>query len=351
MSARILLVDDVPANVELLEVILARKGYELARAYNGEEALEILPDFNPHIALVDVMMPGMNGYQLCQNIRQQFPDIFLPILFVTASEVTRTDIVEGFSSGGNDYICKPFDTHILLARVEACLRVKYLQDKLESMQNELKGYVSRPTLQMVSGKVSGEKGLESRLADVTILFSDIRDFTHRTEHMSPEDVFTILNASMSFQIDLIEKHGGVIDKLSGDEVMAIFEGEDMTRRALQCAKEIVQTENVLKANSDKHLPGIGIGINSGPVYLGSVGKAGSFLDYTAVGASVNIAARLCGIASNSQILVSKSTLERVSDSVPAVQSIGHKTIRGLSTPIEIFELLVDDQSKNFANLH
>ncbi|MEQ8406672.1 MAG: response regulator [Gammaproteobacteria bacterium] len=342
MPAKILLVDDVPANIDLLEAILSKQGYELAHAYGGEEALAMVSDFQPHIALVDVMMPDMNGYQLCMQLRRQFPDNYLPIIFITASEVTQEDVVEGFTAGGDDYICKPFDTQILLARIAACLRVKTLQDRLGSMQSELARYVSRPTMQMVTGKISGQQATDSRLADVTILFSDVRDFTHRTEHMCPQDVFRVLNESLSFQIDLIEKHGGTIDKLSGDEVMAIFEGDDMAARAITCAREIMQMRNEFLAQDAHELPRIGIGINTGPVYLGSVGKAGSFLDYTAVGAPVNIAARLCGVAKNAQVLISKSTLDSMGNTLPKLQSIGFQPIKGLSNPMEIFELIIKE---------
>ena len=351
MPAKILLVDDVPANIELLEAILSKQGYELAHAYSGQEALQQLSDFQPHIALLDVMMPGMSGYQLCQELRLHYPDNYLPVIFITASEITQEDVVEGFTAGGDDYICKPFDTQILLARIAACLRVKTLQDRLGSVQSELARYVSRPTMQMVTGKISGQQATDSRLAEVTILFSDVRDFTHRTEHMCPQEVFRVLNECLSFQIDLIEKHGGTIDKLSGDEVMAIFEGEDMARRAITCAREIIQMRNEVLAKDAQELPRIGIGINTGPVYLGSVGKAGSFLDYTAVGAPVNIAARLCGVAKNAQVLISKSTLESMGQVLPKLQSIGFQSIKGLSNPMEVFELLVDGTVPSGATRH
>ncbi|MEX2469673.1 MAG: response regulator [Pseudohongiellaceae bacterium] len=339
MSARILVVDDMPANLDLLEAILSKQNYEIETARSGDEALARLERFDPQVALIDVMMPGMNGYELCRRLRSRCTASYLPIIFVTASEVTQQDIVEGFATGGDDYVCKPFDTRVLLSRIAACLRVKALQDRLTRVQSELAHYVSRSTLQMVTGRLSGDSPAESRKADVTILFSDIRDFTHQTEHMAPEEVFEVLNGSLGFQLDLIAKHGGVVDKLSGDEIMAVFEGERMADRAIACATEIVEVRKSTARLGRLEHPKLGIGINSGTVYLGSVGNSRTMFDYTIVGAPVNIAARLCGMARDTQVLISRHTMELLQGDLPNVRSIGGQRLKGLSAPLEIFEYI------------
>jgi len=229
--------------------------------------------------------------------------------------------------------------------------VKALQDRLSSVQEELAHYVSRPTLQMVTGKFSGDNPVDSRKADVTILFSDIRDFTHQTEHMAPEEVFGVLNGSLGFQLDLIEKHGGVVDKLSGDEIMAVFEGDDMAERAIACAGEIVAVRRQAVAEGNGSLPRLGIGINSGAVYLGSVGNSRSMLDYTVVGAPVNIAARLCGMARDAQVLISRHTMARLRGELPNARSIGGQQLKGLSAPLEVFELIGLSQTHSGVSAH
>lgn len=345
MSARILLVDDLPANLELLQAILSKQDYEIVCAQSGSEALNHLSDHDFQVALVDVMMPDMNGYELCRRIREQNGASYLPVIFVTASEITHRDIVEGFAAGGDDYVCKPFDTQILLSRISACLRVKTLQDELASTQAELGRYVSRSTVQMVQGKVLGEASAESRKAEVTILFSDIRDFTHQTEHLQPEQVFEVLNNSLNFQLDLIQQHGGTIDKLNGDEIMALFEGNGMAERAVACARDILQAREEALNSGQRELPQLGIGINTGSVYLGSVGNSRSLLDYTAVGAPVNIAARLCGMARNTQALISTSTLAAITQETPPLRALGGQRIKGLSQPLEVYELLSSEPRK------
>ena len=135
-AARILVVDDVPDNVEILEARLSSRGYEVQTATNGQEALERVRDEPPHLILLDVMMPGMDGHEVARRVKDDEKLPFIPIILVTALS-EADDVVQGLESGADDYISKPYNFRELEARVRAMLRIKRLQDELDQKNREL----------------------------------------------------------------------------------------------------------------------------------------------------------------------------------------------------------------------
>jgi diguanylate cyclase (GGDEF)-like protein len=133
---RILVVDDVPDNVEILDARLSSRGYAVQTAANGEEALKRVKDEPPHLILLDVMMPGMDGHQVARIIKDDAKLPFIPIILVTALNEAE-DVVQGLESGADDYISKPYNFRELEARVRAMLRIKFLQDELDLKNREL----------------------------------------------------------------------------------------------------------------------------------------------------------------------------------------------------------------------
>ncbi len=337
MAARILVVDDFPMNIELLKEILIPAGYMVDSAEKGQEAIDKVFNDPPDLVLLDVMMPGMNGYEVCRKIRGNKSLPYVPIIYITASELEQKNVIEGLSAGGDDYICKPFQIPELLERIISCLRVKALYDELAKTKAELSRYVSLSTRRMVDNKIQqGQAGPLDKDAYVTILFSDIRGFTHIAEGMTPADVFAKLNINIGKQLRIIEKYKGIIEKLNGDEVMAIFDGPDMGTDALGCGLEIIQELLKSDDNGESDLFNVGIGINTGNIYLGSLGNE-FFKDYTVIGNTVNIAARLCGLADKFQVLFTETTLASINQEQFCFQSIGKKMLKGLSKPIEVFK--------------
>ncbi|MBU0465825.1 MAG: response regulator [Proteobacteria bacterium] len=337
MDVRILIVDDLLMNIELLEEILTPEGYTVDSAESGEEALDKVFNDPPDLILLDVMMPKMNGYEVCRRIRENKSLPYVPIIYITASELEQENVIEGLGAGGDDYIRKPFEIGELLERIISCLRVKALYDELAKTKAELSRYVSLSTLRMVESKIHhGQAEPVDRDAYVTILFSDIRGFTQISERMAPADVFAKLNNNIGKQLKIIEKYQGIIEKLNGDEVMAVFDGPNMADNALGCALEIIQELSKSELNGESELFNVGIGINTGQIYIGSLGNE-FFRDYTVIGNTVNIAARLCGLADKLQVLFTKTTLTSISQEKFCFQSIGKKMLKGLSKPIEVFK--------------
>lgn len=135
-TSRILVVDDNIQNVELLEAILISNDYDIYKAYSGEDALRIIEEVAPHVILLDIMMPGMNGYDVCKRIKDNIVTRFIPIVMLTALN-SLDDRVKGIEAGADDFISKPFHKTELLARVKSLVRIRGLVKDLESAQNVL----------------------------------------------------------------------------------------------------------------------------------------------------------------------------------------------------------------------
>jgi adenylate cyclase len=338
MGKVILAVDDEPFNLDLLEAVLLPEGYTVEMATSGGETLDKIKQVNPDLILLDVMMPDMDGYEVCGRIRADTTLSYIPIIFVTAKHKDPKDMIHGLDIGGDDYIGKPFNPPELLSRIRSALRFKELFDRLSRTKSELSRYVSLSTMELVEKSISGEMLKAGETRDVTILFSDIRGFTSLSENMDPQKVFEMLNLYLSKQIKVIEQHHGIIDKLTGDEIMAIFEGPDMVKNALRCGASIVETLCGAEQCVGDDWVGVGIGINTGPVYVGSIGSE-TIKDFTVIGNAVNVAARLCGSAKKFQVIFSEYTKSYIEDEGFEYQSAGKIALKGIREPVEVFELL------------
>jgi serine phosphatase RsbU (regulator of sigma subunit) len=136
MNERILIVDDTPTNIQTLSGILKEKGYQLSVATNGRQALQVLERVQPDLILLDVMMPELDGFETCREIKKSESLRNIPIIFLTAKTET-SDIVAGFEIGAVDYVTKPFNTHELLARINTHLSIDQLRRSLAEKNEEL----------------------------------------------------------------------------------------------------------------------------------------------------------------------------------------------------------------------
>jgi signal transduction histidine kinase len=129
MGGKILIVDDYPANVKLLERNLRASGYETVAAYDGEEALRKVAEERPDLILLDIMLPKIDGYEVCHRLRVDEATSVIPIIMITALKETE-DRIRGLEAGADDFISKPFDRGELLARVKSLLQIKYYRSML-----------------------------------------------------------------------------------------------------------------------------------------------------------------------------------------------------------------------------
>src|SRR6516225_2363351 len=366
--ARILVVDDVPDNVDILQMRLASQGYEVVTAGDGLEALEKTRELLPDLVLLDIMMPKMDGIEVVKRLKADPSLPFIPVILVTAKSDSK-DVITGLESGGDDYLVKPVEHAALSARVRAMLRIKALHDTvqvqarhLEEQAAELAAWnktleervsaqvgeierVSRlkwflaPQIAETIVSSGGEAILESHRRDIVVLFCDMRGFTALAETAEPEDVMAVLSEYHSALGPLIHRYEGMIDSFTGDGLIVIFNDPipcpDPALRAVRLAVDMRETVASL-ARSWKargHEIGFGVGIAQGFATLGPIGFEGRF-EYTAIGTVTNVAARLCAEAKDGQILVTQRVAAAI-DSVAELEQLGGIALKGLSRPIAV----------------
>jgi two-component system, sensor histidine kinase ChiS len=343
---QILIVDDEPVNLQVLVNHLSLENYAITQAVNGMEALEIIDNgFKADLILLDIMMPKMTGYELCQKVRDRFPANELPVVLLTAKNQV-SDLVEGFSSGANDYLTKPVSKNELLARIKTHIRLAKI--------NEAYGrFVPHEFLQFLERESIVDVQLGDQIQkDMTVLFADIRSFTNLSEKMSPKENFDFLNAYLSRVSPVIRKHHGFIDKYIGDAVMALFPqtADDALQAAIEMQKQ-VSLYNVYRQGNDEQPIAIGIGMHTGCLMLGTVGEP-QRMEGTVISDAVNLASRLEGLTKiyGVDILISDQTLYRLDNRQQYnYRFLGRVKVKGKSQPVEVFEVY-DGNSEQLINL-
>lgn len=200
----------------------------------------------------------------------------------------------------------------------------------------MRKFVSASTIEMIHRTKDENPILGGERKVVTVFFSDIRGFTAYSELVPPEQVIELLNVYLSAQSKIIFEGGGIVDKFVGDEIVAIFEGEEMVDRAVQCAIDIQKTILPLSKKSPENIQ-VGIGINSGMVVLGNVGSQ-ERMDHTVLGSNVNLGSRLCSMAQSAQIILSESSFHLLKLKVKT-RPLEAIRVKGISLPVQTYEVL------------
>ena len=361
----VLAVDDQPQNRRLLDAVLSPRGCTVLTAAGGEQALEILAGRDVDVVLLDVVMPGMDGHEVCRRIRQDERTAFLPVVMITSSGLQERLVA--LEAGADDFVQKPFDQAELLARVTSLSRVKHYQDTIRRQADELArwnleleervnaqvGELERlgrlrrflsPQLAdlVVASDDDGEALLESHRREIVVLFFDLRGFTHFAETSEPEEVMSVLREFHSVLGRLVHAYNGTLERFTGDGVMVFFNDplpcDDPAERAVRLALEVREQVRVA---ADRwavlgHDLALGTGIAQGFATLGRIGFEGRF-DYAAIGSVTNLAARLCAEAAPWQVLVSRRVHAAVEDQVVAAL-VGDLQPRGFSKPVRVYDV-------------
>ena len=364
MPQKILVVDDMPMNVKLLEDILTVRGYTVKTAIAGREALASIDNDPPDLVLLDVMMPGMTGYEVCQAIRANPKTAILPVVMVTALDA-KEERVKGLEAGADDFLTKPVNQPELLARVKSLLRIKMLYDQVEAQKAELAEWNRNLSQRVEEGIAELERlsrmkrffspevaklittgdandPLKSHRSEITVVFIDLRGYTAFTESADPEEVMGVLREYHAEMGKVIMAHHGTVERFAGDAIMIFFNDPipvpNPAESAVRMGLEMHGAFNHCaarwrKLGYDLH---IGIGIAQGYATLGAIGFEGR-LDYGAIGAVSNLASRLCSEAKAGQTLVPQRVLGRVEDLVDA-QPVGELTLKGFHRPVAAFNV-------------
>jgi len=355
--ARILVVDDVADNVEILRMRLASLGYEVAVAEDGEQALAKVRDLLPDLILLDIMMPKIDGLEVVRRLKADPSLPFIPVILVTAKAAPK-DVVAGLDAGGDDYLTKPIDHGALVARVRAMLRIKALHDEVQALNHGLEAKVQAqveelervgrlrrflaPQLAQAIVSAGDDKMLDNHRREIVALFCDLRGFTGFAETAEPEDIMALLGEYHGALGPLIRKYEGTLDRFTGDGMLVFFNDPlpcaDAPERAARLALEMRQAVAALAPVWARrgHRLGFGIGMAQGYATLGRIGFEDRF-DYTAIGAVINLASRLCAEAADGQILTS-GRLAAAVETLAEVEDLGERQLRGMSRPVAIANL-------------
>jgi len=337
MAQKILVVDDTPANIKLLGDLLRHKGYEVSTAVNGEEALASIAKAPPDLVLLDIMMPGLNGYEVCRKIRENPATALLPVVLCTSLDPTQ-ERVKGIEAGADDFLSKPVNQPELFARVRSLLRVKGLQDERLA---RLKSFFS-PQLAEAIAAGKGEELLKTHRREITVEFFDLRGFTAFTEAAEPEEVMELLRAFHAALGKLVLAEQGTLERFAGDSVMVFFNdplpvekpAEHAVRTALAMLEQFVPiAQHWKKSGYDL---GLGVGIAQGYATLGAIGFEGRW-DYAAIGNVTNLAARLCAEAKGGQVLCCRKTTAALENAFQ-FDTLGPLTLKGFEKPVPAFSL-------------
>jgi len=362
--ARILVVDDVPENVRLLEAILAPRGYDVVSATDGSVALELAGSAKPDLVLLDVVMPQPDGYEVCRRLREREETAMLPVIMLTASDgQEKTKAIE---AGADDFISKPFDHHELLARVRSLLRIKRYHDTIKAQAAELLE-LNRTLEERVRTQVeelerlrrlqrflspqladaivlSGDESiLSSHRREVAMFFVDLRGWTTFVDAVEPEELMRVLGEFHSTIGGLVRRFDATVGFLEGDGVQLFFndpiEVPDAALRAVRlgCALRVEMAELTPRWRRRGYDLDFGAGIALGYATCGEVGFEGRS-DYAAIGAVTNLASRLADEATGGQILIEQRLYAEVEGDV-GVEPVGEVTLKGFRRPVAAFNVV------------
>jgi adenylate cyclase len=359
-TPRILVVDDMSANVRLLEAILEPAGYSVRSASSGPEALKLVVSEPPDLVLLDVQMAGMNGYEVCRRIRENETTALLPVVMVTSHDSEAR--IDGIRAGADDFVTKPLDQQELLLRVRSLVRIKHYHDTIRAQTAEL-GELNRTLEARVSQQVEelarmarlrrflsptlaevvmerGDSMLESHRRELAVLFADLRGWTDFSSGTEPEEVMSVVGSYHAAMGELILKYEATVGWFAGDGLMVWFNDpipcDDPAGRAVQMAVEMREAMAALRATWHKrgHELDFAIGVALGYATIGRIGFEGRY-DYGAVGSVLNLASRLCDVAEPGQIVIGPRVLAEVEELVEA-EPLGAVTLKGFGKPIEAF---------------
>lgn len=338
----VLVVDDNSDSRQLVADILRSMDIDSLLASDGYEALREAQK-QPELILLDVNMPGMSGFEVCERLKSDPITSHIPVLMLTAlGDVDNR--VQGFRYGADDYLTKPYSPRELMERIRVRLRTKNEADQLRKTQELLRQtferYVSPTVVEALLRNPDAVK-LGGKLQTVTVLFADLEGFTSLSEQMEPEALLKLLNTYHTMLVDVIRTHGGTVDKFIGDGVMALYNTPlTQPNHALFAMKTALAIRDALPRFHEQFAPGqrmtINFGVHTGDAVVGNVG-APEIMNYTAVGDTVNLAARLQAISRGGQILMSEATYQAMGK-VGNVTSVGELSLRGRRESVFTYEM-------------
>jgi class 3 adenylate cyclase len=352
VPGHVLVVDDNEMNRDMLSRRLSSRGYTVTIAGEGEAALRLLAAQRFDAVLLDVMMPGITGIEVLRRIRSSSSASDLPVIMVTARDAAE-DVVEALRLGANDYVTKPLDFPVVLARLRTQLSLKRQKDEIRRLADglEIRNRFIQQTFgrylsdEIVTGLLESPQGLAlgGEQRRVTILMADLRGFTWIAEKLSPDHVVRLLNSYLGAMADVILAHQGTIDEFIGDAILAVFGApvwrDDDARRAVACAVEMqIALASLNRRNLGEGLPRVemGVAVHTGDVVVGNIGSE-KRAKYGVVGSPVNHTGRIESFTVGGQVLISETTLAEAGPGVRVGERLSVDA-KGAREPIAVYDL-------------
>jgi adenylate cyclase len=336
VTTRLLIVEDNKVNRLLLSRSVEAQGHHVTQVDNGRAALEMLGSEPFDLLLLDIEMPVMDGFAVLEEMKADADLQDLPVI-VTSSVEGLDNIVRCIGLGAEDYLPKPLNPVLLKARIDASLEKKRLRDELKQLVRRFATSEVEQDLRQSGFALGGKRVYAS------VMFADIRGFTPLVESQAPEHTIELLNDYFTLMFDAISSHGGVVNQMVGDGLMALFGAplplDDCAGSAVASALEmieLIEQFNQERSAAQKPEISIGIGIATGDVVAGYTGTQ-QRATYTCVGDTVNLAARLeahTKVAKRS-ILIDESTQRALKSRIPT-DALGAVTLKGRSAGVDVF---------------
>ena len=358
---KVLVVDDTPQNVRVLEAMLAPRGYSVSTATSGAEALQQVASVNPDLVLLDIVMPGMDGFDVCRQLRADPATRLLPVIMITARG--DQEKVRALEHGADDFVQKPFNQAELLARVASLVRIKGYHDTIQEQAAELarwnqlleqrvqdqvaeldrlgrlRRFLSSPVAELLVS-VEGEALLESHRRQIAVVSCHLPGFSALAEVHAPEEALAVLRAYHEALGAVLFGYEATVGPLVEDRVMVVFNDplptDDPAGQAVLAALEMRERMRGLLAGWRRtgYELDFGVGIDLGYATLGTIGFAGR-TEYGAIGSVVHLAARLCDAAHNGQILVSQR-VQLMTEQLVDVTLVGERSLAGFVKPVPMY---------------
>ncbi|MCP4700174.1 MAG: response regulator [Gammaproteobacteria bacterium] len=354
---KVLVVDDQPYDTLLISNFLKEEGYQVLSAHSGIDALDKITKHTPDIVLSDVIMPGMDGFEVCRRIKAREESMLMPVILITALD-RRGDRITGIKAGADEFLSKPINREELLARVRSLLRYQQARMQLEAEQenhlkNMFKRYVS-PALvdEILLYPEKAEIALldQQNRRNAVVMFADMRGFTAMSEALKPNDAVALLNEFFSVLTEVAYRYNGTIFNMAGDCLLigfgVPFAQEEPSRRAIHASLEM-QSEFSKVSVSWKSIYtgkiGLGIGINKGELIAGNVGSP-TYMNYTVIGDTVNVASRLTSLAGANEVILSQTVYEDIAKihAEFTIQPLEPVQLKGKTQLQQVYKLAVSN---------
>jgi len=358
---RVLVVDDDPDMGAYLALLLGKEGMKADVVEGGDAALMRVMTDPPDLVLLDVMMPGLSGFEICQRLKSEEATALIPIVLVTGLE-DKQSRVQGIEAGADDFQYKPINREELLARVKTLRRLHETRKELESrrlaaeverkeaIRKTFSRYVSPRLADRIIGDMAkgGDIFSKAQRSHVVALFADLRGFTRLTDRTEVGRVVEMLNEYFSILSEAAYRYEATIFNMAGDALLVGFNvpfpQDEPAKRAYLCAQEMLTRFAPVANQWEKEQgigTGVGIGICMGEAVIGNVGSP-HYMSYTIIGNPVNSAARLMQLAQPYEVLICDKVYDELRNTLPPaqVESRGDVTLRGRADPIKVYSLRV-----------